>query len=214
MDPNQPYWRDPFFLAAAEAVQGYSLMAGHQFLCDPNAHLFMLWTLVGEAARGGDLIEVGCWRGGSGCVIASRARYRHSDATVYLCDTFEGIVDADPAREGYRNGEFADTSIDCVRGLADRMDLTNVEIIAGRFPDKMPYASAKTISFAHIDCDSGASAQASFEWIWPRVIPGGIVIFDDYGDARSGGLTEYVNSISGYFWFIPSPMHQAIFIRR
>ena len=66
--------------------------------------LYELWDLTGQlAAVPGDILEIGVWRGGSGCLVATRSQRSGSAATVFLCDTFEGVVKAgaeDPLYSG------------------------------------------------------------------------------------------------------------------
>ena len=209
---NEPMWKCPEFQTIADAVEGYTVVE--------KTRLFVLWQLVSQAAPGGDLVEVGVWRGGSGMVIAEQARRCHPDALVLLYDTFEGIPHADAQVDsGYRVGEFQDTNLPIVRDLATRLAFWNVLPVQGVFPrDFHAYKSHIQFSFAHIDCDVYQSARESWEFIWPRVVPGGIVVFDDYGEQRSGGLTRCVNEIAACpdpdFVWLPSPMIQAIFIKK
>ena len=39
------------------------------------------------------------------------------------------------------------------------------------------------------------SARDTFEWAWPRMVAGGVVVFDDYGFYGCEGVTEYVNEL-------------------
>ena len=99
--------------------------------------LYELWHLAAELATvPGDILEVGVWRGGSGCLIASQSARSGSDATVYLCDTFSGVVKAGDPDPIYEGGEHGDTSPALVRALAESMGLDNVEILIGTFPDE------------------------------------------------------------------------------
>ena len=67
---------------------------------------FELWQLVKESSKlDGAIIEVGVWRGGSGCLIAKQAEYCNIKSTVYLCDTFTGVVKAGENDSLYKNGE-------------------------------------------------------------------------------------------------------------
>src|SRR4029078_3382246 len=79
-----------------------------------------LWNLVGQtpALPKGDIVEVGVWRGGTGCLMARRMMLDGSAGTVHLCDTFAGVVKAGGLDSGYAGGEHADTSVDLVESLA------------------------------------------------------------------------------------------------
>ena len=156
---------------------------------------YELWSLVTEVADlPGDILEVGVWRGGTGCLMADRARRLAADCTVYLCDTFEGVVKAGEHDNTYAGGEHANTSSATVEALRDSLGLTNIEVLTGIFPDdtgdKIEHNSFR---LCHIDVDVYESAKGVFEWVWPRLAPGGIVVFDDYGFVECVGITRFAN---------------------
>ncbi len=157
---------------------------------------YELWQLVTEAAKlgRGDLIEVGAWRGGTGCVIARRAELNNLTNTVYLCDTFKGVVKAGALDPIYAGGEHADTSPEIVNGLVRRLGLKNVEVLTGVFPEETGHRVAhREFRFCHIDVDVYQSAADVVEWVWPRLIAGGMIVFDDYGFKGCEGVTRFVN---------------------
>ena len=45
----------------------------------------------------------------------------------------------------------------------------------------------------HIDVDVYLSAKDVQEWIWDKLIVGGIVVFDDYGFGSTNGITNFLN---------------------
>ena len=93
---------------------------------------YELWHLLGQVMPlGGDVLEVGVWRGGTGCLLAARAQVLSNASKVYLCDTFSGVVKAGKLDNFYKGGEHADTSMELVGGLARSMGLSNVEISSG-----------------------------------------------------------------------------------
>jgi O-methyltransferase len=182
-----PWWTDEPFMRTFEDVRDATLVDIYR--------LYELWRLVDQVADlEGDLIEVGVWRGGSGCLIARRAQQHCPTATVYLCDTFEGVVKAGRHDNEYVGGEHNDTSSTNVRDLARRFSLDNVTVVEGVFPDEVDNQfGASRFRFAHIDVDVYDSARDSFLWIWDRLVPGGVVVFDDYGFHDCEGVTRFVN---------------------
>ena len=36
-----------------------------------------------------------------------------------------------------------------------------------------------------------------FEWIWERLVVGGIIVYDDYGFQRTVGITRHVEEAKG-----------------
>jgi len=117
---------------------------------------------------------------------------------VFLCDTFRGVVHAGASDTAYVGGEHADTSVSTVSSLAARLGLVNIRILQGVFPaEAADRIAAQHIRLCHMDVDVYESARQSFEWVWPRIVTGGIVVLDDYGFYSCGGVTKLVNTMIG-----------------
>ena len=187
-----PWNGDAAFRQMLSAIRSYTLV--DEYRC------YELWQLCGQisALNPGDILEVGVWRGGTGCLLARRALDANLGGTVFLCDTFTGVAKAGGRDSAYVGGEHADTSAATVLDLVRRMGLSNVEILEGIFPDATAHRIAdRRFRFCHIDVDVYESASQTFEWVWPRVVPGGIVVFDDYGFYSCGGVTRLVDGMIG-----------------
>ncbi len=157
---------------------------------------YEIWQLVAEVAKlsGGDLLEVGVWRGGTGALIAQRCKFLGIDNQVHLCDTFKGVVKAGPRDTVYFGGEHSDTSQHAVVRLVQDLNLDQVNILQGIFPEDTGHLiSNRQFRFCHIDVDVYDSAKDILAWVWRRLMPGGIVIFDDYGFHSCAGITQLVN---------------------
>lgn len=159
--------------------------------------LHELWQLVAQGAMvPGDLLEVGVWRGGSGVILAGAMVANGIQSTLYLADTFSGIVKAGERDTRYKGGEHADTSEQVVTTLLTEMGLTQYVILKGIFPDETGQDIADhRFRFCHIDVDVYQSGKDVFEWIWPRLSVGGIVVFDDYGFSGCEGITRFANEL-------------------
>ncbi len=160
---------------------------------------YELWSAVGELADvPGALLEVGVWRGGTGAILASRAAALGIDEPVFLCDTWSGVVKTGAVDTYYAGGEHADTSLEVVEKLMERLNLKNVHLLKGVFPDDTGEKVASLdFRLCHIDVDVYRSAKDVFEWVWPRLSSGGVVIFDDYGCAACPGVTKFVDAQRG-----------------
>lgn len=183
-----PWRADHEFQAAFESVRPNTLVDVYR--------CFDLWQLVAEAGKlpAGDIIEVGVWRGGTGCLMAQRAKLAGIQSIIYLCDTFQGVVKAGASDRHYAGGEHADTSEAMVTGLAKHLDLDNIQILCGTFPDETSHLVADaSFRLCHIDVDVYESGRDILAWVWPRLVRGGIVVFDDYGCLSTGGITQLVN---------------------
>ena len=188
--PNATYspWNDDAeFTAAFQTIRHNSLVDIYR--------AYELWSLVRETSTlGGDILEVGVWRGGTGCLMAKQASLARPAARVFLCDTFKGVVKAGTEDRRYTGGEHADTSMSIVQKLADTMGLGNVELLEGIFPEATGDRIAeRRLSVCHIDVDVYESAKQVAEWVWPRLLPGGVIVYDDYGFHTCEGITKLVN---------------------
>jgi len=94
-----PWLSDREFLRAYELVKGSTLV--------DRERCYELWDLAKQSIKvNGAILEVGLWRGGTGCLLAIAAPTK----SVYLADTFEGVVKAGKNDTYYKGGEHADTS--------------------------------------------------------------------------------------------------------
>ncbi len=168
----------------------------HNTLVD-KYRCYELWSLVEQSRKlSGSLIEVGVWRGGTSALIARRARLSGITDSFYACDTFRGVVKTSAADEHYVDGAHSDTSRGEAEGLFARLGLDNVRILEGIFPDEtaggVEPADAR-FRFCHIDVDIYQGAAGIMDWIWGRMVVGGVVVFDDYGFNTTVGVTRYVD---------------------
>jgi O-methyltransferase len=157
---------------------------------------YEIWSLVAEAAKlhEGDLLEVGVWRGGTGALIAAQSAKLIPSATVLLCDTFSGVVKTGDQDTIYKDGMHADTSEEIVKDLLNSLRLSNALVFKGIFPEQTAEPiQDRRFRFCHIDVDVYASSKGVCEWLWPRLLPGGVVVFDDYGMRGTEGVQRFVN---------------------
>src|SRR5262249_23151320 len=137
------------------------------------------WAAAEALRLEGDFIECGVWRGFCSAVLIEYLEFQKLDRTFYLYDTFAGI----PAE---LDSEKHDVPLFHEPGLYDRVverfsRYPNVKIIKGIIPDSFSSAAPERIAFMHIDLNSSKSEIAALEALFERVVPGGFIVFDDYG---------------------------------
>jgi O-methyltransferase len=140
------------WLLESEFVELCTRIEGHTLV--DHMRCFELWSLVRETAKvEGDILEVGVWRGGTGCVMAARAQMIARKGVVFLCDTFRGVVKAG-AIDLYGGGEHADTDVGVVTRLLLRENIHNCVVLPGTFPDQTgAFIASRRFSLCHIDVD-------------------------------------------------------------
>lgn len=158
---------------------------------------YELWQLTQEVLAINDtasFLEVGVWKGGTAGIVGRKLALLNSNIPFYLADTFSGVVKASEKDEFYKGGEHADTTTEIVEKLMSETG-SNYKILTGIFPnDTAAKISAdEKFGFCHIDVDVYQSAKDIVDWIWDRLITGGMIVFDDYGFHTCTGVTRYVN---------------------
>lgn len=138
----------------------------------------------------GHIVEVGVYRGGSLTVLAREALELAPTARVIGVDTFAGhpYSDGDPV---HKEGKFCETSMQLVRESVE--PLGNVTLIQGRFEDLDPNFAPAPLVFVHVDCDLYHPIAKCIERLWPRLVAGGVMAFDDYFHPNCPGATKAVN---------------------
>ena len=144
-------------------------------------------TVLRESIEG-DLIETGVWRGGASILMRGvLAAYGVTDRTVWVADSFQGLPPPDPAYAADADSEFHKDkqlaiSEETVRNNFRRYGLLDnqVRFLAGWFKDTLPSAPIEKLSVARLDGDMYESTIQALESLYPKVIPGGFVIIDDY----------------------------------
>jgi O-methyltransferase len=148
----------------------------------PRDRCYLLYAFCARAARmGGDIVECGVWTGGTAHLLAETVRRTGGRLALHLFDTFEGMPsDVDAGRDYHSPGDFSDTSVQFVR---DRLRAYPfVALHQGRIPDTFKELDPATqFSLVHVDVDVYEATLASCEFFWPRLNPGALMIFDDYG---------------------------------
>lgn len=165
---------------------------GHDSLDGCDRH-FMLGQLV-KLADGleGDMVECGAYRGESTLTILE-----NSEGTLHVFDSFEGLSEPGTL-EGrwWKRGDLAATKeefMDTVEGFQDRVCLYE-----GWIPTTFHYLDelGLRLRFVHVDVDLAEPTRDCVEYLWPKIVLGGLMVFDDYGFRQCVGARE---AIDGYF---------------
>lgn len=145
----------------------------------------LIWAAQNVLHLPGDFVECGVWKGFSFGVVADYLDFGTVDKTLFLYDTFEGIPEAlnsekrSNAVYEEENRVDPDHIFNTVR--ARFATLSNVEIVRGIVPDSFADKCPDQVALLHLDMNSAASEIAALEHLFDRVVPGGIILFDDYG---------------------------------
>lgn len=137
----------------------------------------------------GDIVECGVWKGAMFSYMATVFPNR----TMWAYDSFEGVPQNKEHTKYVDRYEAYDIkwSTCCPELSADvtflqksfiKYNIPNTErihIIKGWFKDTLPNATHK-IALLRVDGDLYSSTYEALEYLYPLVVSGGFVIFDDY----------------------------------
>jgi O-methyltransferase len=164
--------------------------------------------LCNDVTVPGSVIEVGVWRGGMAVHLYNIMQQRK----LYLADTYEGIPYAGEQDNYHTVGMFSDAKVEDVISIFSGCE--NVEILKGIFPDSFT-EELKDEMFAvvHLDCDVYKSYIDSLAFLYPRTLPGGLIMLDDYNVGTAKGATqacdeflsdkpEKIKELDGQYYFI------------
>ncbi|MFF2190954.1 TylF/MycF/NovP-related O-methyltransferase [Streptomyces sp. NPDC058155] len=146
----------------------------------------------------GDIVECGVWRGGSMQACAKTLlALGETDRGLHLFDTFEGMPPptAEDLRRDGRSAEdllaaqgkdrpiWAVASLDDVQAGFENVPYPGerVHYVQGLVEDTVPQQAPEQISILRLDTDWYASTKHELEFLYPRLVSGGVLLIDDYG---------------------------------
>jgi len=159
------------------------LVPGNDRSADRKHFLRSLLQLVDTLS--GDTAECGVYEGASSWFICDH--FRDSGKAHHVFDSFEGL--SEPARLDGRYWQPGDLKTVEARARATLAGFA-VRFYPGWIPDRFGDVEDRRFCFAHIDVDLYGPTKASLEFFYPRMVPGGIVLCDDYGFATCPGATQ------------------------
>ena len=190
LDKSADFLADPSFRTAL--AQADSLTGANQY-ASPNGITWRYNTLVWAARTclglPGDFVECGVYRGDMSWMITQTVDLRSAGKKFYLYDTFTGLDPRYPSEsvspkarefEQFSAREYQAEDIEgYVRKRFRTMDC--VVVIKGVVPDVLHQIAPERIAFMHLDMNSPKAEAGALEMLFDRVLPGGIIVFDDYG---------------------------------
>jgi Macrocin-O-methyltransferase (TylF) len=143
------------------------------------------------AAVDGDVVECGVADGASLAILASLLKVHGQTRRVWGFDSWAGLPAPSGADLGGTSiavsGMFSQASTAKVRdellayGLTSGEIAKTVKLVPGLFSGTLPDYKGH-IALLHVDVDLYQSYLDCLANLWPHVLPGGIVAFDEYGE--------------------------------
>lgn len=173
------------------------------FTMTSDERVFGLMEAVNYIAKHkieGDIVECGVWKGGSMLAIADTlVQNKDQNRHLFLYDTFEGMpapTEADVSYDNLAAEKLLESNPDKERNLVwaysalDEVKRTMalsaypqhlIHYIKGKVEDTIPLQVPEKIALLRLDTDWYESTKHELIHLFPRLVPGGVLIIDDYG---------------------------------
>jgi O-methyltransferase len=152
----------------------------------------------------GAIVECGVWRGGSMLAVAHTLLRRGvTDRDLYLFDTFTGMPAPTERDVRIAQGKHADeflnakgpgpmawtrperfvATLDDVKEGFATLDYpeNRLHFVPGKVEETVPQQAPDDIAILRLDTDWYASTKHELTHLYKRLVPGGVLIIDDYG---------------------------------
>ena len=140
----------------------------------------------------GDIVECGLGKMRTFQVLSFLLENdKNNKRVLWGFDSFEGFPSPTPEDNSYRNpqkGEWAHLTKQDAKDLLVKVGMgskfldTRIHFVEGFFEDTLPKYEEKIqkIAFLHLDVDLYASYRDCLNYLFPKVVKGGVVLFDEY----------------------------------
>ena len=165
----------------------------------------------------GDFVECGVWRGGSMAAVArTLGHMRAVNRRLWMYDTYEGMsapsyVDVDflgrpaakmmEAEKAISKNPNDANSIWCrspLEGVRQTMvetgyPMSKIRFVKGMVEQTLSEHKPDKVALLRLDTDWYESTKCELEHLFPRLVPGAVLIIDDYGhwDGCRRAVDEY-----------------------
>lgn len=163
-----------------------------------------LWVARSVAHLPGDFVECGVNYGFMSSAIMTDLGWNDLGKRIWLLDTYEGldenyVTDAERAAGVMKHNE-GDFYVRGVESVARNFSEWNgVEMVVGTVPDTLAKVTCDQIAYLHLDMNCMEPEVAALEYFWPKLVPGGMVLMDDFAyigfDEQNRGLSEAAKRI-------------------
>lgn len=178
--PAGKFWeKDQTFMRLYNSIKDHTVVSVDR--------CYMLFQLAKNAPDGA-IAEVGVYKGGTAKLIHAVL----PDSPYYLFDTFTGLppeILTEKEKQSVSKVDFQDTSLEAVQ---EYLGCDYFIFKQGFFP-KTTEGIGEKFAFVYLDADLYQSTKDGLDFFYPRLVPNGIIVVDDYGSNYWDGVTKAVD---------------------
>ncbi len=163
-------------------------------LCTPDRCYVVRQFAAHAAHLQGELAECGVYKGATAFLIAGAVKEYIGNRRVHLFDSFKGMPTT-KALDTFKEGDLGDVDLADVQRFL--RPFPYVEFHPGFIPETFEAVREARFCFVHLDVDLYQSTLDCLTFFFERLVPGGIIICDDYGFLRFKNAARA--AIDGFF---------------
>lgn len=188
---NTDFLKSPRFQAAYQRgmASGHTIRRTSEGTTDLDLHIewrvaIACWAGWHAARLPGDFVECGTYTGILSLAVCEYIDFNATGKSFYLFDTFEGIPSDQISESEGRDQkltmnehwypDFYETT------LRNFVPFPRAQLIRGRVPETLSAVEIERVCYLSIDMNIAYPERAALEFFWPKLVAGGIVVFDDY----------------------------------
>ncbi|VTR93087.1 Uncharacterized protein OS=Candidatus Nitrospira defluvii GN=NIDE3429 PE=4 SV=1: TylF [Gemmata massiliana] len=144
----------------------------------------LCWAARHALRLEGDFVECGVGYGFSSLVLCHYLDFNSTHRRFFLFDTFAGIPEAQMSatERTERLSDNRQMYPECFSTVVNTFEpFPKVQLVRGCVPQTLSQVEISKVSYLHIDMNIAAPELAAIEYFWPKLTPGAVVVFDDYG---------------------------------
>lgn len=188
--PHMAWNRSDFY---TEAFEKYGLEVSG---CPEIRNYFLQSSLRSVEGLGGDVAECGTRNGKSALYMLTACQ---TNRPFWLFDSFEGLSDPSPEKDGLTSvmdstGEARIFKVDYSKIEERFAPFENVTLMQGWIPERFPEVEDRKFCFVHVDVDLYEPTWDAYSFFYDRMLPGGMMVCDDYGSTHFPGAREAVDT--------------------
>jgi hypothetical protein len=144
-----------------------------------------IWAAAQAAWLDGDFVECGVNTGLLSVAICDFLDFNRLDKDFWLFDTFAGIPEEQMSAEeraGIGGWHNRNSYEECYAAARDNFaEWPRCRLVRGRVPETLAqFPAGRRVAYLSIDMNIVLPEIAAIEFFWDRLVPGALVLLDDY----------------------------------
>ena len=196
------YWREAFKRIDIRQLMPFGEIAD-RVIRDGRTYLnvdrlYTIWQAVESLPPTAHAVaEVGVYRGGSAWFMAEALRRSGREMPFYVCDTFQGHVEVDGSVDGLHQPGVQFTRVKAEKVAKYLREFPFIRLQVGDIRETAPaFAGERAFGLVHLDVDVYPITRFCLDFFGPRVVPGGVMVMDDYGTTTCEGVKRAVDEFA------------------